>query len=566
MDIVTLPELFRRSGYNTTGAGKVGSAHTSRVTSRVTSPVTRPLPSHSMRATQIYHPGTPSGGMIKSEGGGDQCPAQSKLAECARRPALDEPASWTEPYFFCDQYTNDTVQSPAMQQWECALHGEARRDGAVARWPSCGGGCVQNESCVQCFEECGTWGKQGAYAACACPDACYPEGVIAEQTIRVLRDKAAHPGARWFHAVGFKRPHLSYRAPQRFFDMYDVEQVALPVHRTPSPTAPAISYAHTCIGSAGPASGADPLGMAAAVYPDAAAAAGACSPSVVNRTSAFNGTYASYIEIIRNDTTVRELRRAYYATISFTDAALGRVLDELARLSLDASTVVTFLGDHGYQNGQKGEWCKSTLTELATRVPMYVVPPRGAAGWARGRRVKTPVEAVDLLPTLAELAGLRLPTQAYAGESLRPLLQSTPPGAPGGRNKTWALTQWPRRPSCTTAHHCLDGGGDPYDATPDQAVMGYRLRTDVWAYVCWVEFDWGTGGDPRGSATLPKWDRVLARELYTHEGDDGSEDAGERFEWENLADDPAHREVLDALHTQLKAAVASGSLKPLLNE
>lgn len=327
MEVVTLPQLFRQSGYNVTGAGK------------------------------IYHPGTPSGGLIKSEGGGDQCPNQSKLNECAHRPALDEPASWTEPYHFCDQYANDTVQSPAMQSWACSLHGEARRDGAVATWPSCGGGCVQTDECVACFKSCGTWGKAGAYAACDCPDACYPEGVIAEQTIRVLRDKAEHPtGAPWFHAVGFKRPHLSYRAPRRFFDMYDVKSIPLPLHRTPSPTAPAISYAHTCIANADPASHEDdPYGMAAAVFLNSAAAAGACTPSVMQRTSAFNGTYDSYIEIIKDDTIVRELRRAYYATISFTDAALGRVLDELQRLKLDSNTAITFIGDHGYQNGQKGE-------------------------------------------------------------------------------------------------------------------------------------------------------------------------------------------------------------------
>ena len=95
MEVVTMPQHFRQHGYNTTGAGK------------------------------IFHPGTPSGGLIKSEGGGDQCPGQSSQNDCQRRPNLDEPGSWTEPYWFCDQYTNDTVQSPAMQQWPCADHGHS---------------------------------------------------------------------------------------------------------------------------------------------------------------------------------------------------------------------------------------------------------------------------------------------------------------------------------------------------------------------------------------------------------------------------------------------------------
>ena len=208
----TLPQHFRQHGYNVTGAGK------------------------------IFHPGTPSGGLMKSEGGGDQCPAQSEINDCARAPSLDEPGSWSEPHFFCDQYSNDTVQSPAMQQWPCSRE----------TWPSCGTGCVQSEPCVACFEACGTWGELGSWAACDCADECYPEGLIADRTIRVLREKAAERAAAraagrapspWFHAMGLKRPHLSYRAPARYFAMYDLESISLPLHRYPSPTAPPISYA-----------------------------------------------------------------------------------------------------------------------------------------------------------------------------------------------------------------------------------------------------------------------------------------------------------------------------------
>jgi len=309
----------------------------------------------------------------------------------------------------------------------------------------------------------------------------------------------------------------------------------------------------------------DPFGMASTLYRSQdEGGVQQCQNVELNRTGGgpfANESETSQVEIITNDTTVRELRRAYWATISLMDYALGKVLDELTSLGLDENTIVTFIGDHGYQNGEKGEWCKSTNFELGTRIPMYVVvPPSLGEGWARGVRVDTPVEAVDLLPTLADLAGIPLPTQALAGESMRPLLQTKPSMQ---RNKTYALSQFPRRPSCVTKHGCMDGGGNPYDFSPDQAVMGYKLRTAEWAYVCWVEFDWGKDGDPQGQASVPRWDRIRARELYSHIGDDGTSNSTETYEWENLASDPSHAGIMGDLHQQLISVVAQGLVKPV---
>jgi len=149
--------------------------------------------------------------------------------------------------------------------------------------------------------------------------------------------------------------------------------------------------------------------------------------------------------------------------------------------------------------------------------------------------------------------------QALGGESLRSLLR----GDRAARSKDWALTQWPRRPSCTTRHGCVDGHDNPYAALPDQAVMGYKLRTSRWAYICWVGFDWGEGADPQGVATRPLWDEVSARELYAHEGDIGDEASRESFEWDNLAHEPEHAALVKQLHTQLVAAVEAGVVKPI---
>ena len=68
--------------------------------------------------------------------------------------------------------------------------------------------------------------------------------------------------------------------------------------------------------------------------------------------------------------------------------------------------------------------------------------------------------------------------------------------------------------------------GNPYDALPDQAIMGYKLRTERWAYIAWMSFDWGEDGDPTGAASVPIFEEISALELYDHEGDTGDLESG----------------------------------------
>ena len=514
LGIVTLPQLFKDAGgYNVSGSGKV------------------------------FHPGSYSGGPTGDEGGADMCPADSPVGDCPARPGV---GSWSSPYWFCDQFTNDTVQSPRMQAYACATP-----DGAG--WPSCGGGCAQDAECVACFEAAGTWGVGGLVtAATDCPDRCYPEGIVSARVAEVLAwhaaaraaaaaDAAERGPAPFFHAVGFKRPHLTYHAPRAYFELYDEAAIALPSRARAPPSMPPIAYSHHCMRQL-----ADDVNCA-----DPARRDGLCT------------------ETITNATVVRALRRGYYASVSLTDAHLGAVLDALDATGLSSSTVVTLLGDHGYQNGEKGEWCKSTTNELGTRAPMYVrmplADPRRAAAaydpYLRGFRAWDVVESVDLYPTLAELAGLdAAPTRmALAGESLVPLLLA-PEGrraaAPPARNKTWALSQWARRPSCPWAHSCVDGSGDPFDDPNDLALMGYALRTERWRYTAWFEFDW--------VATRPVYANVSARELYDHADDVGDAASGEAGDWDNLADAPEYAETVAALHAQLVAIIEAAAIDPLI--
>ena len=145
----------------------------------------------------------------------------------------------------------------------------------------------------------------------------------------------------------------------------------------------------------------------------------------------------------------KALRRAYYAAVSFTDYNIGRVLEALEQHGFENNTVVSFWGDHGWQLGEHGEWCKHTNFDLATNAPMIVhVPGKTDAGIVSS----TPTEYLDLMPTLAEAAmGYEVPacpSDAQAarqvplcthGTSLLPLVD-----APDTPVKPAAYSQYPR--------------------------------------------------------------------------------------------------------------------------
>ena len=153
------------------------------------------------------------------------------------------------------------------------------------------------------------------------------------------------------------------------------------------------------------------------------------------------------------------LRHGYYANISYMDAQVGKVLNELNRLGLAANTIVVVWSDHGFHLGEHGLWAKTSNFELDARVPMIIATPdyeRG--GKAAGQRSESLVELIDLYPTLADLCGLK-PPENLAGRSLRPILND-----PDATVKDVALTQ-----HCRPAYPKV---GENPDA------MGYSIRTD----------------------------------------------------------------------------------------
>ena len=102
----------------------------------------------------------------------------------------------------------------------------------------------------------------------------------------------------------------------------------------------------------------------------------------------------------------RKLKHGYYAAISYTDAQIGRVLEELDRLNLRTNTIVILWGDHGWKLGEHDAWCKHSNCENDANAPLILSAPGMKAA---GKHSRALVEFVDVYPTLAELAGLPLP-------------------------------------------------------------------------------------------------------------------------------------------------------------
>jgi iduronate 2-sulfatase len=109
---------------------------------------------------------------------------------------------------------------------------------------------------------------------------------------------------------------------------------------------------------------------------------------------------------------------AYYATVTYMDEQVGRILDELDRLKLRENTAIVFLSDHGYHLGEHTFWQKSNLHEEVVRVPLIVSVPGVKPG-----KTNAITELVDIYPSLAELAGLNIPSEVQ-GESFVPVLKN----------------------------------------------------------------------------------------------------------------------------------------------
>ena len=290
------------------------------------------------------------------------------------------------------------------------------------------------------------------------------DGIGATETIKLI-DKFAKSGENFFLAFGLYRPHTPYVAPKKYYNLYQSNEMEIPTTSD--------EYIKT-------------IPIPAAI-------------SIREKKEQRN----------LDKNLAKTIKEAYFATTSFVDAQVGRVLDKLDETGLDKNTIVIFTSDHGYHLGEHGHWQKRTLFDNATRVPLIVAGP----GINKNEKIMdAPVELVDIYPTLMDLLDMDTP-EFVSGKSFAPLLKDS-----NARVRESALTEL--------------GVNTGFGAK----VSGYSIKTDRFRFT-----QWGYNG-------------VLGFELYDHKYD--------KQELKNLAKDDSYRFIKDSLTYVLSKRIAEAQKKP----
>jgi iduronate 2-sulfatase len=247
--------------------------------------------------------------------------------------------------------------------------------------------------------------RGAAFESPAVNDDAYADGRVAAETMRRLQAAQQRrwvDGTPFFIAAGFVRPHLPFSAPKKYWELHDPAKLPMPVF--------------------------DKLP--------------AGSPEVAHKRG---GEISAYKPVPEKDDAEftpglkRQLIHGYYASTSFVDAQIGRVIDELDRLGLADDTIIVLWGDHGFHLGDLGIWTKHTNYEQANHIPLLIIAPGITQPGASTCQL---AESVDIFPTLAELAQLPAPAgpQSIDGISLVPVLKD-----PQARVRDHAYHAFPRK-------------------------------------------------------------------------------------------------------------------------
>ncbi|MFG0287071.1 MAG: sulfatase [Rhodopirellula sp. JB044] len=265
----------------------------------------------------------------------------------------------------------------------------------------------------------GSFGGTLSWYASPRPDGQHTDALLAEEADWVLERCSKRNDRPFFLAVGFYRPHTPYVAPEKYFRHYQLDEMPL----------------------------AEDVDEDLRDVPPA---------SLLSHKKEHD---------LLNDPLRRKAIQAYYASITFMDAQVGKVLDALDRHGLADNTIIVFTSDHGYHLGAKGLWQKMSLFEESARVPLIISTPQGRN---HGKVATAPVGLIDLYPTLADLCQVVAP-ENLQGQSLRPMLDDV---THAGRGYT--ISQVTRKLG-----------------KPKSRFFGYTIRTQQYRLTLWDDAERG---------------------------------------------------------------------------
>ena len=302
-------------------------------------------------------------------------------------------------------------------------------------------------------------------------DESYQDGAYTVKALELMNSlsKGSKP---FFLAVGFQKPHLPFVAPKKYWNLYDRKAIQLSNQALIEGT-PDYAYQH---------------------------------PGELNAFTDIRPK--AEIGKPLPDDKQRELMHGYMACVSYIDAQIGKLLDELEKLNLTKNTVIVLWGDHGWHLGDHTLWCKHSNFEQATRIPFVFAGPN----ISRNKKVETPVELIDLFPTLFDLIGVPQHAQTD-GKSLITLLDND---KKNNLEIACAMSQYPRQ---------------------NGKLMGYTIRTTKYRYTEWHANNYTTE-QPYNIANIKDV------ELYDFANDPN--------ETTNHANDPKLKKVQDELHILLQ--------------
>lgn len=302
--------------------------------------------------------------------------------------------------------------------------------------------------------------KGPSYESIDVPDNAYDDGVIALLAKNKIIEFAKQIKP-YFLAVGFRKPHLPFVAPKKYWDLYKREEMPLAIFREHAKDAPEIAYHKS---------------GELRNYID------------IPEFATFNQP-GSHIYL--KEDKQKELLHGYFAAVSYMDAQVGILLNTLDSLGTLKNTIIVLWGDHGWHLGDHDLWEKHTNLEQATRAPLIIAAP----GFEPGK-TNSLSEHLDIFPTICDLAGLSIPKQLQ-GKSLKQLMLNNK-----STIKDFSISQYPRKLS---KEEMKKAG---YDSNK---IMGYSLRTNKYRFTIWMN-DYTT-------TQHFEYSKVFATEMYDYTTD-----------------------------------------------